>query len=461
MIEIKNIGPIAALYLPVPADGGVVVLSGRNGTGKTTALDAIRSAISGKGKPQISDMASAGEVKAGGVKLTVGRNVKRAGLLEVSTLEGKFSVADLVDPGIADPFRADAARIKALVTLSGQSLEKSDLFGFDAEMIDGLDFGDPVAAMAELKKRLDIGAREYEKLAKAEGDKAAALLEVAGEFGDSGDLEECRSVYNRLVAEKNVSDQAKARADAARAKLAQNPPADLAAAVRIEQELAEKELAAREKAIALKAEYNRAAENYQRIKAEHELAKAQAEAASKISDLREQLERQIAESEIAGPSGDQIEDARRAMLDAERSKKSAEDRAKANAMLEESERLAAECATLRRKAQQTQDVLSDIVGALNNCPLRVVDGGLVIDTKRGPTRFAELSHGERWRLSLDIAIAAVGENGLLVIPQEAWEGLDPKNRAAIAAQVKAAGVVVITAECADGPLSSEVFDPAA
>lgn len=456
-IQIKNIGPIAALSLPVPADGGVVILKGRNGSGKSTALDAISAAVSGKGKPPLRDLADRGEVMACGITLTVGRAVRRTGELEVSTLEGRLSVADLVDPGIVDPARADATRIKALVGLSGVGLSADDLYGFPSEMLDGLDLSDPVTAMAELKRRLDIGGREYEKLAKTEGDKAAALLEVAGEFADAGNLEVCRSVYSRLVAEKNVADQAKARADAARKKLAENPPVDLSAAVRIEQELAEKELNAREKAITLKAEYNRAAENYQRIKAEHDLARANADAADKISDLRKQLEKQIAESEIAGPSDGEIDDARRAMLDAERANKSAEDRAKANALLAESERLAAEAVALRRKAKQADEVLSEIVGDIPGCPLKVSDGRLVIGTTRGPTMFSDLSHGERWRVALDIAVSAVGAGGLLALPQEAWEGLDPSNRAAVAATAKAGNVLVVTAECSDGPLSATEF----
>ncbi|MCB1771940.1 MAG: AAA family ATPase, partial [Candidatus Competibacteraceae bacterium] len=48
-IMIKNIGAIESVSIPVPKGGGVVVLRGRNGSGKSTALDAIQSAVSGKG----------------------------------------------------------------------------------------------------------------------------------------------------------------------------------------------------------------------------------------------------------------------------------------------------------------------------------------------------------------------------------------------------------------------------
>jgi len=48
-VEIQNVGPIEHLTLPVPEGGGIVVLRGRNGTGKTLSLDAIDRLTSGRG----------------------------------------------------------------------------------------------------------------------------------------------------------------------------------------------------------------------------------------------------------------------------------------------------------------------------------------------------------------------------------------------------------------------------
>ncbi|MBK8184776.1 MAG: hypothetical protein IPK63_18615 [Candidatus Competibacteraceae bacterium] len=79
MINITNIGPIAAAAIPVPEDGGVVVLRGRNGSGKSIALDAVNAAVSGRGKPPLKDLAGKGEVQACGATMTVGRTVRRAG----------------------------------------------------------------------------------------------------------------------------------------------------------------------------------------------------------------------------------------------------------------------------------------------------------------------------------------------------------------------------------------------
>ncbi len=51
--------------------------------------------------------------------------------------------------------------------------------------------------------------------------------------------------------------------------------------------------------------------------------------------------------------------------------------------------------------------------------MAIQEGRLVVRTSRGLIPFAEISQGERWRKSLDIAVAAVGASGLLVVRQEA------------------------------------------
>ena len=44
-VEIVNDGAIEKLTIPVPDGGGIVVMKGRNGSGKTTALDAVESLV--------------------------------------------------------------------------------------------------------------------------------------------------------------------------------------------------------------------------------------------------------------------------------------------------------------------------------------------------------------------------------------------------------------------------------
>ncbi|MBK8271132.1 MAG: hypothetical protein IPK83_23585 [Planctomycetes bacterium] len=471
MIRISNIGPIANAAIQIPEDGGVVVLRGRNGSGKSIALEAVNAAVSGKGKPPLKDLAKQGSVSAAGVNLTVGRAVRRSGELEVSTLEGRLSVADLVDPGIADPIRADATRIKALVGLSGATIDPGDLHGFPENLLDGIDLDEPVAAMAELRKRLNIGASEYEKLAAKDEAAAKALLESLEELdGAAIDPDKAQErvtqalrAIDRLEGQIKLAVDASARNKAARDRLALIPVVGVDAAQRDAARLEDVTAKKKTLALKLKSEYEAALADYKTSVVDRDAAIANAEDAQAQAKLRAELERQISESEIAKPSYEEIEAANSELAAAKAEQTKAaqqqamnQQRIKSDELFSSSQEHAQEAIDLRRKAKQTDEVLSEIVSTLAGCPLTVSEGRLSTQTKRGPTFYADLSMGERWRIALEIAIAAVGEGGLLVIPQEAWEGLDPLNREAIAKQAKAARVVILTAECSDSEFSAEM-----
>ena len=111
-ITIRNIGPIEELSIPVPKHGGVVVLKGRNGKGKSQALAATESLIRGNGTAlSHRDGSLKGEVNGFGARLTVARHTRRTGELDVVSLEGKLDVSQVVYPGIKEPGAADAKRI--------------------------------------------------------------------------------------------------------------------------------------------------------------------------------------------------------------------------------------------------------------------------------------------------------------------------------------------------------------
>lgn len=467
-ISIANIGPIARLSIPIPDEGGMVVLKGRNGCGKTESLDAIQSALTGKGKPPLRDLATKGEIAIGGVRLTVAKSVRRSGQLEVTTLEGKLSIGDLVDPGLLDPVRADATRIKALVELSGIGIEEDDLVGFPAEVLEGIPLADPVAAMAELKRRLDIGAREYEKLAAAEQAKVKALLETLGDEFPSGpmpDQDALRTAtidairsLDRLRAEQAVATEAAQKAQKAREQLQTVPEIDLERLLSLRAEV-ETQLADKEEQISLlKKRLEESKHELNLLLAQHENADLQIKQAKQQIELRTQLEHVIAASEHPGPSQTDVDVAATA-LEAAKQAEAAADRLrqqltlkdKADYAAEEADRLSSEAVFLRRKAKQTDEVLSEIVGNIPDCPLRIESGRLIIDTKRGPTFFSDLSMGEKYRVVLPIAMRAVGKQGLIVLSQEAFEGLDPTNRRTVADMARELGILIITAECSDDP----------
>ena len=111
---------------------------------------------------------------------------------------------------------------------------------------------------------------------------------------------------------------------------------------------------------------------------------------------------------------------------------------------------------LRGAARGTEQVISAAIQRVVPRGLYVHEGRLVVDHARGQIPFAELSHGERWRLALDVAIDAVGEGGLLVVRQEAYEGLDDENRQAVAAHARRRRSVILTAEASMDDLGAEV-----
>ena len=463
-IQIKNIGPIASVTIPVPETGGVVVLAGRNGSGKSHALEAVSTATTGKGKPPLKDMAKSGVVSVPGVTMTVGRSVRRQGELQVETLEGRLSIADLVDPGFVDPERADAKRIKALVGLSKADISKGDLHGFPENLLDGLSLDDPVAAMAELRKRLNIGANEYEKFSTKDEAAAAAILEsLAGDLDTPIDPAATQErvtaairALDALQKQAELAEAAKVRIAAARERLADIPDVDAFSAYEKAESLSGIALEEKERALELKKQYEEALEKYRKSAEAARIARVEAGAQEEQAKLRAELERQIQEAHVELPSADALADAA-AELEAAKATQAkaaqqqvmAQQRERADALSISAQEYADEAKELREKARKTDEVLSEIVAEIPACPLRVIDGRLVTDTKRGATFYSDLSAGERWRIALDIAIQAVGTGGLLVIPQEAWEGLDPANRAAIDAQAKAEKVVVLTAECSD------------
>lgn len=461
-IEIKNIGPIASVTIPVPEAGGVVVLTGRNGSGKSHALEAVSAATTGKGKPPLKDMAKSGVVSVPGVTMTVGRSVRRQGELQVETLEGRLSIADLVDPGFVDPERADAKRIKALVGLSKADISTGDLHGFPENLLDGLSLDDPVAAMAELRKRLNIGANEYEKLSAKDEAAATAILEsMTGDLDTPIDPKLAQErvtaalrAMDALQKQSELSEAAKVRIEAARERLAAIPDVDAFAAYEKSESLSGIALEEKEHALELKQQYEEALEKYRKSAEAARIARVEAGAQAEQAKLRDELERQIQEAHVEPPSvaaladaSAELEAAKASQVQAAQQQVMMQQRERADALKFSAQEYADEAKELREKAKQTDEVLSEIVAEIPACPLRVIDGRLVTNTKRGATFYADLSAGERWRIALDIAIQAVGTGGLLVIPQEAWEGLDPANRAAIDAQAKGAQVVVLTAEC--------------
>lgn len=148
--------------------------------------------------------------------LSIGRSTRRTGEAEVATLEGRFDISQLVDPGLKDSEAADKARIKALIQLSGA---KADAAEFAALLPEGVSLGslveaaeqsaDPVTLAAQIKRALESQARA-QKIAAEKRTEATAIRQNAGGVDDAGpSLQETEAaIQEALLAEQAVKQKA-------------------------------------------------------------------------------------------------------------------------------------------------------------------------------------------------------------------------------------------------------------
>jgi len=464
-IILQNVGPIEKLTIPLP-DAGVVVLRGRNGVGKSHALAAVDSLVSGRGRPPCKDGQAKGLIEGFGARLTIGRSQRRTGEVEVHTLEGRLDISQLVQPPIKDEDAADRQRIKALIQLSGQSAEPEiflpvlpndtklgELVG-PSDQVD-----DPVVFAGRLKRALEAEARRCETIAESVKAKLGALLEQAKAV--LPDLQGAGTVLSRDQAEAELRDA-------------------LVAQKQLEAAAAEAERR-RQQAQQAREALQRLTEGVAQDSGIESLQKGQREVSDQIEKLRRaldvalerqrQLQRQINQAEALRAQVAELENVIAAELppipaEALREAAEAVERARQqHARAIEADRVrelvrqadqlrkaAAEAEDTairyREAAKATDDVLTGLVTKVTR-RLRVEAGRLVCDTERGVEAFAELSPGERWRIALEIAAEQVGQGGLVTVPQEAWESLDPVNRAEVASIARQVGVVILTAEADD------------
>jgi energy-coupling factor transporter ATP-binding protein EcfA2 len=479
-ITIKNVGPITEWAIPHPEEGGVVVLAGRNGSGKSTALEAIRAAIGGKADLSARDGTARGTIEAFGATITVAASTRRRGEADVVSIEGRGDVAALVDPGIADPVAADGARVRAIVAISGRSLSAADfrdLLPDPAEwerLVGEMAAGDPVTLAGKIKRAIEAEARKHGERAAAAMSTAQTLqrenagIDTTGEH-DAAVLAEryaaARVEKDRLVEQAKAHEVASHRKAIAERQLAgvQFSPGDLAAA---EERMAKAQLMLRKHSDDVDLMRSRLEAAKQALAgAESDLRIASSLHKQAMADLEAVEVRAIHVETLAKTAAEPVpppvtaEDHQAAAVAVDMAKSAMEAGGRIREALRRKEEIerahakASEAARdeqrLRGAARGVDGVLSSVVSACS-AALRVDDGRIVTDTARGQTLYADLSHGERWRLAIDFAIRAVGRRGVLVCPQEAWEGLDPANRESVRQQLEGSGVTLYTAACSDG-----------
>lgn len=474
-ISVNNIGPVEKFTFKLDRYG-VTVLTAPNGSGKSIILDSMQHAAIGKGKLPLRDGARRGSVDACGAVISVAATTRYQGEFQVQNLESRLPLSELVDPKMKSPEACDKQRIKALVALTGVEANRS-LFTSDPIFAD---FGsvvsdestattDLVEMAARVKRDYEAKARESEKEADREEGHARGLEEASEsvDMDAEADADQLQAEYNEArdwltTLETQIEQAAEfnTRREAATAELDkliseyQGKDASEAAAVysvMVGRVDAQQKLVAelRERLAAEQATL----ENLMNLSNEAQIQRQRAfEHEAAIRTLRETIDSMamttVDNSEYKAAQA-KLQAATAAM---ELGVKIRDAQRKINQSLMHKELAASargKAERLRAAAKAVDEVLSDAIKC-DVLRVEIWEGNarLVTDHPiRGKgVEFHQLSMGEKWRVALALGIERVGEGGLLVVEQEAWEGLDVFVRREIHEFAVNNRVFVLTAE---------------
>ncbi|MGE4150579.1 MAG: hypothetical protein AB7E70_21595 [Hyphomicrobiaceae bacterium] len=489
-INVRDVGPIRSVSIPVPPEGGIVVLRGPNGAGKSVALDAVDGLTRQsprKPKAGVRRGALDGAVEGLGrsVRLSMTRS-QTGGELEVEAISDDVSVDQLVDPGLKDPAAADRRRIRAALVLAGITPD-IDEFG---KLVGGterlrefvsksaLATDDPVEMADKIRLELHAAARRFETEATSKEAQAAGLRSSASGEPDIDEAEERRirqtheqriwrrDEMRRAIAEAQRTRIARAAAEQAveagrnrltvqdaEATLAQ-AEAELASVGGEIAQLRERLAEATAREAALKDQRRVASMRVQEATQAEAAFRAASDALAKLTEVEEPTAEEMAEAEAevaeATAMVERLGIAREAMRK----------RSEAGLLASQAGEALSTADRLREAARSVDDVLGAMMRANGPANLTISDGRLYIERDGEKVPFAELSDGEKWRIALDIAIDALGEHRVLAISQVAWEGLDAEARDAIMRHAMSRKTVIVTAEAdhsSIGELRAETY----
>lgn len=492
-IDIENIGPIEHLHLDAKP-GTITVLRGMNGQGKSTALEAIDAITRPGGKLESRDGTVGGKASGFGVTIKVGRGGanRRMGDLVVTAVEDRLSIADFVEPAVKDPVAADARRLKALVSLAGVAADPAiyhEIAGGEAAFAEvvkpeTLEVTDPIILADKIKRDLESASRLYDQRATrifgeitaknaankdldlfAEHDSYKLQKAYDAALANLSKLEERQMAFDGARLTRESAEKALAKAESeyrgptvefAQHELQRAENGVTTARQGVETQSATVDLLRRQLHQAelelgqYKAELTHAESFVRTCKTAVETA---AKHVQTISAWRETLAVELQPCPSDGElhaAQDAVKAARLANENGVRIRDGLKRQAEAIELAAARNAAVLRSESLRDAAKSVLDVLAgQVAGLIDGLKLDPELRIIVPHKIRKECYFADLSHGERWAMALDIAVAAFkrkGERGVLAIPQEAWEGLDGRNRHLVAQHVARTNLIVFTAE---------------
>lgn len=473
-IEIKAVGPISSIEFDLPeGSGGVKVLKGTSGVGKSTALLALSGLIGDKDALSTltpHDGQERGEIVGLGRSVKVGQRVSATGTTLVPTLGGRLDVATLVDPKVIDPTARTKARVKCLVSIGGLKLTPKDLLGEEYdEIVNKVDMqdiakqDDPIAMADKLKRSLDSLALSEERESDRLAGMAAAKRQEAGDVdqlnAESVSFEDAvkqhRQAMQAVADARNSKSEFESACQTYKTVMTQIESMNVEGLDELQQQWnTQKTLVdgLRQRLAAAESRFQEIDHRFQEMNRQ----------ASRLKELQSQLKKpecSVTDETIA--SLEQAENAALARLTDIQSLSHRRDVLKESFELQQKSQESSEVAGEYRAIGTI--VLERVQKALPAGPLQIKDGTLVVqhDRRKKAVPFDKLSTGERWRVAMEYAIAAVGAGGVIPLHQEAWQSLGPELKAAVAKQCHEAKVWLISASVEDGgELRVEDFDAA-
>lgn len=482
-IEIENVGPIESLTLPINPAGGVVVLRGPNGVGKSTALAAASAILGDKSAERglsPKDGTPQGSVSFGKVSLTVGKRNRRAGELEASSLVGRVDVSRLVDPGIKDAIAADAARVRTVVSLAADASTVQAFIDGIRDLLAECNYdltasvnanealaaafgsSDPVEIAEASRRFANAAALALEKELEEYEAKAAAILGTAGDVKPVT-AEEVQAAEHANTEAIQLLANARAKVKAYEAAARDREQAKERLAELEARELPDVETA-RETFRNASAHAAELLAKLEALKTEHEIARRDAlrlgemvANAEKVAAIAADLRGVLSSQSSSVPDPSELIEAERIAAEARDDYAKALQAQKAGERIGEAKQLKARAADRKARAAGLRNLAtSGIDSLLSSIAVKLLpeivisSGRMALPTKRGQTFFSDLSTGERWKLALELAVRSC-PGGIIPICQEAWEGLDADNRGLIAYLATKHGVTILTAEASDRP----------
>lgn len=472
--HIENINGVQDFRVNI--DGpGVLVATGWNGVGKSSAISAILAASGDKGATaEPTDGVAKGRVTMGdGVVFAVGSRRVHTGQPAIRLIS-TGSIGTLIDPQLVDEDRAAQARVRAvtqLMPMPADDAARIELTANDPELMRHIEHDpaeDALLLAESVRNRANEMALAQEKTALAKAGEMGTYEKLIGELGtidfEAGNFDEVKALADGAmnlaqVMAHTATERSKLERQQSeiRGTLGERPDS---AAVVAEIEKYSAEIAQLDRRLSeLRGIHQEAVRSRVRIDEAARRWDAQAEILKRPVEgptLEEAEAARVEAETLAGRAvrAQVLGQAHAYMaehVNAERVKHEAELRGKA----------------LRDIARGTSDALGRLLERRGMPGLSIVEGRLCVKDGETVKDFDKrLSFGQRVRVALGIALAGIDVqsvehrttgNKLPVLPLEPgfWTALDPVKQAEVARIAKERGVCLITEQPGEGALRFE------